>query len=124
MTPAILCVDDERSILEAYGWVFDEYEVLKALGVLPAQEFVRQRQADIGAIITDQRMPDGSGQDFLEWLQEQYHGSPPPCFIITANEGSLDPQRMYGARVLGKPFDNHEIRSLVIGAMSGTLPPR
>ena len=61
----ILIVDDEEAILETMTFTFeDEYDVLsatsarEALGILDSQQ-------PIAAVITDQRMPEMMGLDFL-----------------------------------------------------------
>lgn len=119
MPKTILCVDDEPGILTSYKFIFEGHEILTAKEVVAAQEIVRQCQADIGAIITDFRMPGpgGSGQDLLEWLQEQYQGSPPPCYVVTATPRELDPARLYGAKVITKPFNVTNLRTMVLESL-------
>jgi len=68
----ILIVDDEEAILETMAFTFeDDYDVLtassapEALGVLDAN-------APIAAVITDQRMPEMTGVEFLARVYERH----------------------------------------------------
>lgn len=61
----ILCVDDETNILRALSWLLQkEFEVVTAASGLEGLELVRKDNFDV--VISDQRMPEMSGVDFLK----------------------------------------------------------
>src|SRR5206468_2437336 len=61
----ILVVDDEPDILVALEDLFeDSYRVLKATSPLQALDLLRQ-EPDIAVIVSDQRMPEMQGDEFL-----------------------------------------------------------
>src|SRR5690606_20568339 len=61
----ILIVDDEEAILETMAFTFeDEYDVLTATSARQALEIL-DAQGPIAAVITDQRMPEITGVEFL-----------------------------------------------------------
>lgn len=64
--PALLCLDDEVNNLDALERIFrKKYNVLKALTPLEAFNFLDQYQ-ELPIIISDQRMPEITGVEFLE----------------------------------------------------------
>ena len=63
--PRILVVDDEEAILETMTFTFqDDYEVFTSSDARRALE-VLDEQAPVAAVLTDQRMPNMSGVEFV-----------------------------------------------------------
>ncbi len=64
----ILFVDDEENILRAMRRLFmdDAYEVFIANSGKEALKILAQEEKEIGVIVSDQRMPEMTGVDFLE----------------------------------------------------------
>jgi len=63
--PRILVVDDEEAILETMTFTFqDDYEVFTSTDARRALDLIDQNQP-IAAVLTDQRMPNMSGVEFL-----------------------------------------------------------
>jgi diguanylate cyclase (GGDEF)-like protein len=63
----VLLVDDDPEILVLFpGLLADEFEVLKAGSAEDAQLLFGQHEIDI--VLTDQRMPEMSGVELLEWV--------------------------------------------------------
>jgi len=68
----ILIVDDEEAILETMAFTFeDEYDVLTATHAHEALEIL-DRQAPVAVVITDQRMPEMTGVEFLARVCERH----------------------------------------------------
>jgi CheY-like chemotaxis protein len=64
-SPKILVVDDEEAILETMTYTFqDEYEVFTSTSARRALEILDEH-APIAVVLSDQRMPDMSGIDFV-----------------------------------------------------------
>jgi response regulator RpfG family c-di-GMP phosphodiesterase len=72
MTRTLLLVDDEENILRALTRVFrrDGYTVLTATGGAAGLELLAQHE--VGVVITDQRMPEMTGVEFLGRVKERY----------------------------------------------------
>jgi CheY-like chemotaxis protein len=69
--PRILVVDDEEAILETMTFTFeDDYEVFTSSDARRALELLDEH-APISVVLTDQRMPNMSGVDFVKevWLR-------------------------------------------------------
>jgi len=63
--PRILVVDDEEAILETMAFTFeDDYEVFTSTDARRALDILDQ-QAPIAAVLSDQRMPNMSGVEFV-----------------------------------------------------------
>jgi len=63
--PRILVVDDEEAILETMQFTFeDDYEVLTSTDARRALDLLDQN-APVAAVLTDQRMPNMSGVEFV-----------------------------------------------------------
>ncbi|MCP3984475.1 MAG: response regulator, partial [bacterium] len=68
----ILIVDDEEAILETMTFTFeDDYDVLTSSSAVKALELLEQEDG-IAAVISDQRMPEMTGVEFLARVFERY----------------------------------------------------
>lgn len=64
----LLLVDDEPLILQSLSILFDDYTVFTAENGVSALEILKQHTIDV--VISDQRMPQMSGVDFLRFAKE------------------------------------------------------
>lgn len=65
--PTILCVDDEKDNIEALERLFrKKFNVLKATSAKEALHILDENLGPVAVIITDQRMPEMTGVEFLE----------------------------------------------------------
>ena len=70
--PRILVVDDEEAILETMTFTFeDEYDVLTSSDARRALDVLDQN-APVAVVLTDQRMPNMSGVEFLAEVYERH----------------------------------------------------
>jgi len=70
--PRVLVVDDEEAILETMAFTFeDEYEVFTSTDARRALD-VLDKHAPFHVVLTDQRMPNMSGVEFLTAVWERY----------------------------------------------------
>jgi len=64
----VLCVDDEPNILRALSWLLKkEFQVVTAQSARDGLELIRTGDFDV--VISDQRMPEMSGVDFLNQVR-------------------------------------------------------
>lgn len=107
--PRILYIDDEADILSLACSFFEEeqLDIDTCDDFTRALEMIKQNAYDL--IISDERMPSGSGSEFISFLKEEN--------IYTKNvilvTGNLDfhagQKRMGGDLVLNKPIDFQEL---------------
>jgi CheY-like chemotaxis protein len=111
----ILIVDDEEAILETMEFTFEgEYDVLKAPSAPEALRLL-DANAPIAAVITDQRMPEMTGVEFLARVYERHPNT--TRIILT---GYADGDAMVRAINEGhvyayvtKPWEPDELKQLV-----------
>ena len=115
MSHAVLLVDDEKNILQAYKRLLrdEDCELLLADGGAAAVEFLRNRE--IAVIICDQRMPGLTG---AEVLAEAYRLQPDAVRItltghtdVAAAQASVNEGHV--ALFLFKPWDDAQVRGTV-----------
>jgi CheY-like chemotaxis protein len=113
--PRILIVDDEEAILETMTFTFeDEYEVLTATNAPDALRLL-DAKAPVAAVITDQRMPDMTG---VEFLAQVYARHPNTTRIILTGfaDGDAIVKAINQGHVyayVSKPWEPEELKQLV-----------
>ncbi len=113
----ILYVDDESNNLQAFKATFRrDYKVYLALSAQEGRDILKEQVVDI--IITDQRMPEETGVDFLESIIPDY---PDPIRILLT--GYTDIQAVIDAinkgqvyHYLTKPWEEEYMRTVIKNA--------
>lgn len=112
MEPALLLVDDEENILSALVRLLrrDGYRILRANG--GAAGLALLEKEDVAVIVSDQRMPEMSGVEFLTRVKELY-----PQTVRIALSGYTDLNSVTSAinngaiyKFLTKPWDDELLR--------------
>jgi PAS domain S-box-containing protein len=115
---SILYVDDEQSNLSSfhnlYGRDFVIYTAISGLEGLKLLEV-----NSIQLIITDQRMPEMSGLEFIETAQKKFPNSLFVLLIGYADHNVLKKaiNHLEIYRYISKPFDHMEMRSLITNSL-------
>jgi DNA-binding response OmpR family regulator len=109
-----LLIDDEEELLDAFAFAVRHagFCVRVARNGADAFELMRQEPPDV--VITDVRMPGGSGTDLFTRVQAAFP-SPPP-FVIATGFADLTLERAYAVgieAVLLKPFELTELQATV-----------
>ncbi len=123
--PKILFLDDEERILNALRAIFRfKYEVLTSTSGADALEILRKQS--VAVVISDQRMPQMTGVEFLQQAKEI---SPDTLRILLT--GFADMRAIIGSvnegevfRFLNKPWGNQEIQAVVSDAVDVALATR
>ena len=121
----ILVIDDEPDLRTLYALTLlrEGYGVESAENVAAARQLLGSGSFD--AVITDMRLPDGSGIDVLHTLAQQ--GRSERCVVITAygSAGNAVEALKAGAfDYLTKPVDLKQFRSVVAAAIEQARPVR
>jgi DNA-binding NtrC family response regulator len=122
MQAAIICVDDERSILTAL-----QQQIMRAFSDIYTLEFAESgeealeiteefitQNITIAAIITDEMMPGMKGHELIEQIAKLSPGT--PCILLTGYAQSEVMNHITGsnlAHCVSKPWDAAELIDLV-----------
>lgn len=115
--PPLLVIDDEPDLLTLYELtlVREGYDVVCAGTVAEARACLDERE--YLAVITDMRLPDGSGLDLLKQLEAS--GRPERVIVITAYgsaENAVEALKAGAFDYLTKPVDLKQFRNVVASA--------
>ncbi len=119
--PRLLVVDDEPDLRTLYELTLlrEGYEVESAAGVDEAWQLLEQRgTASYQLVITDMRLPDGSGLDLLRRIDEAGRGE--KAVVITAYgspENAVEALKAGAYDYLTKPVDLRQFRAVVASAL-------
>ncbi len=114
----ILVLDDEPDLRILYELTLlrEGYQVTSAATVAEARDHLAQQA--FGAVISDMRLPDGSGLEVLQFLRS--HGRRERCVVITAYgsaENAVEALKAGAFDYLTKPVDLKQFRTVVAAAV-------
>jgi two-component system response regulator PilR (NtrC family) len=115
---SLLVVDDEPDLRTLYELTLlrEGYDLDTAGTVQEALLHLRERT--YSAVITDMRLPDGTGLDVLRWLEESNRRE--KTIVITAygsSENAVDALKAGAYDYLTKPVDLKQFRGVVASAL-------
>ncbi len=119
-TVRILCVDDEKNVLKSLYRLFldEDYELLTASSGAEGLEMMAQNR-DVQLVISDYRMPEMNGVDFLRQVYERWpdtvrivlSGYADTASVVAAiNEGQI-------YKFIPKPWNDDELKVTVKNAI-------
>jgi len=119
---SLLVVDDEPDLRTLYELtlVREGYRIETAASLEEAMAHLKRQR--YSAVITDMRLPDGSGLDLLQWLETT--GRPEKAIVITAfgsAENAVEALKAGAYDYLTKPVDLRQFRMVVASAL-GRMP--
>ncbi len=111
----VLIIDDDAQVARALARILHKHDCVIAAGGLDGRDLLREdRLFDV--ILCDVMMPDMSGPELYRWLVETDSAAAERMHFITGgafgDRGTSLLEQM-PARVIAKPFDRAEVRSLV-----------
>ncbi|HEV8238129.1 MAG TPA: sigma-54 dependent transcriptional regulator [Thermoanaerobaculia bacterium] len=119
VTPQLLIVDDESSLLEFLDLLFqgEGYRVATASSVGAARERLAVGDG-FDLVMCDIHMPDGSGLELLRELKEQHsQASVIMMTAYTSTKSAIEAMRLGAYDYVSKPFDVEELKVLVQKAL-------
>jgi two-component system response regulator PilR (NtrC family) len=121
---SVLVIDDEPDLLTLYELTLlrEGLEVETCASVGQAIERLKARV--YRAVISDMRLPDGTGLDVLQWLEQS--SRPEKVIVVTAYgspENAVNALKAGAFDYLTKPVDLRQFRAVVASAMGRTRQP-
>jgi len=119
MRHRVLVVDDDASVAQVVRFLLEEegHEATVMADVAGARSACAAGQYDL--VVTDLKLPDGSGLDVLKMVRET--GPDVPVILITAFatvKTAVDAMKQGAFDYVQKPFDNDRLKGLVANALS------
>lgn len=113
--PTVLFVDDEEELVELMALRLDDgsFEPMTAYGGHQAAELIRNNKIDL--VISDVRMPEGSGIELLNIINKEFNGLPKLIFVTGYSDGGDEEQliKMGAIDFLDKPIDFSKLTHLI-----------
>ena len=116
----ILVIDDEVLICRMLNRLLKVgYEVVTATTGSEAKNYLEERP-DFGVILCDLMMPEISGMELFEWIEQEHPELAPRVVFMTG--GTFTPRARSFLEevpnlVINKPFDPGELRELIAERM-------
>ncbi|MCZ6500820.1 MAG: sigma-54 dependent transcriptional regulator [Gammaproteobacteria bacterium] len=116
--PTALVIDDEPDIRELLSLTLQQMDIQTrtAADLAEARALLMKKQFDL--CFTDMKLPDGSGLDLVEWMQDQTPNT--PVAVITAHgnvETAVRALKAGAFDFVSKPLDLDGLRKMVTTAL-------
>lgn len=116
----ILYVDDEDINLRIFKNVFRrEFEIHVASSAKEALDYLENN--DVEVILTDQRMPNMTGVEFLERVTKKYPVPLPSRLIVSGYSSSEDIKEAFDKyhlfQFISKPWNKQELQNQIINSI-------
>lgn len=69
--PAILLIEDEEAIRRLFLHTYSEFNLITVPNVEEAFDVLRERGEEIGVVLADHYLPDGTGVEVLAWARQK-----------------------------------------------------
>ena len=118
MRPTALVVDDEPDIRELLAMTLERMDISarSVEDIATAKQALGEEGFDL--CLTDMRLPDGSGLDLVDWMQQEAPSV--PVAVITAHgsvELAVKALKLGAFDFVSKPLDLGDLRKLVTSAL-------
>ncbi len=117
----ILYVDDEEVNLRLFKNTFRrDFDILLANSAKEGLLILEKNKIDV--VITDQRMPEMTGVEFLEIVNERFDDIPPNRLIVSGystNEAIEKAYKLYKLfRFISKPWRYEELKQVILDSIN------
>ncbi len=113
-----LIIDDEEDIRELLSLTLTRMDIdpIEAENIAEAKKALQQHSIDV--CLTDMRLPDGNGLDFIQYLQTQYPHIPVAMITAYGNmESAIQALKAGAFDFVSKPIELTTLRQLVESAL-------
>jgi two-component system response regulator PilR (NtrC family) len=118
-SPCILLVDDEPDILELLSMTIDRMELASVTAASVKEAIVKLKSSRFDLCLTDLRLPDGSGLEIVNFIQQSLPQLPVAVISAHGNmQTAIDAMKAGAFDFVSKPIDLKQLRSLIESALA------
>lgn len=109
----LLVVDDDNDMRAAVVRMFEKrkFQVYQANSGKEAFEIVKRHPIDL--VLSDVRMPNGTGVELLGWIRARHPDTPIVVLATGYSDLKEDLLKIGATAMVGKPFDRKELLDMV-----------
>jgi response regulator RpfG family c-di-GMP phosphodiesterase len=117
---SVLYVDDEDVNLRVFTSTFRrDFIIFTANSAKQGLQLLEEHQIDV--VITDQRMPEITGVEFLKMVHEKFHRIPPNRLMISGFSKPEDIDKAFKEyklfKFVSKPWNSSELKEIIFKAI-------
>lgn len=118
-SPLILLIDDEPDILELLSLTLDRMGLKSEATSSVKQTIARLNSQKFDLCLTDLRLPDGSGLEIVNFIQQSMPQLPVAVISAHGNmQAAIDAMKAGAFDFLSKPIDLKQLRALIESALA------
>jgi len=116
----VLYIDDEEVNLRLFKNSFRrDFEVITANSAIEGLKILDHKNIDV--VITDQRMPDMTGVELLEAINNQFPDIPPNRLIVSGFSQDEDIEKAFNHyrlfKFISKPWNYNYLKEIILSAI-------
>ena len=118
-SPHILLVDDEPDILELLSMTIDRMGLMSDTAASVKKAIAKLNSRHFDLCLTDLRLPDGSGLEIVNYIQQSMPQLPVAVISAHGNmQAAIDAMKTGAFDFVSKPIDLNQLRELIESALA------
>ena len=118
-SPLVLLIDDEPDILELLSLTLDRMGLESETAANVKDAIVKLNYHNFDLCLTDLRLPDGSGLEIVEFIQQSMPQVPVAVISAHGNmQAAIDAMKSGAFDFVSKPIDLKQLRALIESALA------
>lgn len=115
----VLVIDDEPDILELLSMTLERMNLLPDTAASVKEAIAKLNKRDFDLCLTDLRLPDGSGLEIVNFIQQSIPQLPVAVISAHGNmQAAIDAMKAGAFDFVSKPIDLNQLRALIESALA------
>lgn len=117
--PTVLLIDDEPDILELLSMTLERMNLVPDTAASVKEAIAKLNKRDFDLCLTDLRLPDGSGLEIVNFIQQSIPQLPVAVISAHGNmQAAVDAMKAGAFDFVSKPVDLNQLRALIESALA------
>jgi two-component system response regulator PilR (NtrC family) len=117
--PTVLLIDDEPDILELLSMTLERMNLVPDTAASVKEAIAKLNKRDFDLCLTDLRLPDGSGLEIVNFIQQSIPQLPVAVISAHGNmQAAVDAMKAGAFDFVSKPIDLNQLRALIESALA------